>query len=452
MSASGTGFGVYRDRRMLVILVLGLSSGLPLLLVGSTLSARLAEADVSLTGIGLFGWAATAYTIKFLWAPLVDSLRVPCLTRRLGRRRAWLVASQVALLGSIVALASCDPRDSLVLVAAAAVAVAFASATQDIVVDAYRIDVLGEPEQGAGGAAAVLGYRVGMLVGGAGALLIADAASWVVAYASMAAVVGAVALFVVLVAPEPAGPAGASALVRPGATARRRLVLLGVMTSIVDPFRRFAQRRRWVLLLGIVVTYKLGDALLGAMAMPFYLDGLGFSKSEVAAIGKVWGLAMTLAGVVAGGALVARLGVLRGVLVCGLAQAASNLVFTWMAGQGHDPFALTLAISVENLTGGLGTAAFVALLSNLCDASHSATQYALLTSLAALARNVLAPLGGWLADSLHGDWSSYFAWTAAFGLPALVLLGLSTLPRFAPRLGRGGPPPPAGLDPTRTAR
>lgn len=401
---------VYLEPRVVAVLVLGFSSGLPLLLVYSTLSARLQEAGVSLTAIGLFSWASTAYAIKFLWSPLVDRLPIPWLTRRLGRRRSWLVLSQLAVAAAMLGLGSTDPAQDLVPVAAWAVALAFASATQDIAIDAFRIEILDERRQGAGAANIVLGYRLGMLAAGAGALIVADSYGWFWAYAAMAALMTA-GLAAALATPEPkhlrpatSGPTNAGAW-------------LG--RAVIAPFADFATRPGWIAILAFVLLYKYGDALLGVMANPFYL-ALGFSLTEIGVVSKGYGLAMTLIGGLAGGLLVARRGILPALLICGILQAISNVVFAVQAMIGYSLPMLSLTIAVENLTGGAATAAFVAYLSSLCAPTHAATQYALLSSFAAAARTLLASGGGWLAEQL--GWIAFFLVTTVAAVPGLLLL------------------------------
>lgn len=410
MTTWGESAKVYLDRRVIAVLALGFSSGLPLLLVYSTLSARLQEAGVSLTAIGLFSWASTAYAIKFLWAPLVDRLPIPWLTRRLGRRRSWLIVAQLAVAATMLGLGSTDPAQNLVPVAAWAVALAFASATQDIAIDAFRIEILDERSQGAGAANVVLGYRFGMFAAGAGALIIADLYGWFSAYAVMA-VLMVVGIVATLGTPEPEHAEGASAEPTTAAAWLGR--------AVVAPFADFAARPGWMAILAFVLLYKYGDALLGVMANPFYL-AIGFSLTEIGVVSKGYGLAMTLVGGIGGGLLVARLGILPALLVCGILQAVSNVVFAIQAMVGYSLPMLSVTIAVENLTGGAATAAFVAYLSSLCAPSYAATQYALLSSFAAAARTVLASGGGWLAEEL--GWVLFFLVTTAAAVPGLALL------------------------------
>ncbi len=399
---------VYRDRRILTIVALGFASGLPLALTLSTLGAWLATLGVAKTAIGLFALVGLPYALKFLWSPLIDGVRLPVLTARLGRRRGWAVATQAAVALAILALGVSDPAAAPLVTAALAVVVAFCAASQDIVVDALRIEILADREQGAGAAAIQLGYRLGMLASGAGALLVAEAFGWAAAFVAVAALVpiGTVA---VLLSAEPAGEAGGAA-----ATAGAWLA-----AHVVAPFTDFLARPSWAATLVFILLYKLGDAVAGVMANPFYIE-LGFSLGEIAGVSKLFGLGATLAGVVIGGAVVARLGILRALLVCGVAQMLSNLMFAVQAVVGHDIAMLMLTIGLENVSGGMGSAAFVAYLSSLCSRAFTATQYALLSSLTAVGRTMLSSSGGWLADRL--DWVGFFVLSTALALPALVLL------------------------------
>lgn len=392
------------ERPALTVLFLGFASGLPYLLVFSTLSAWLKESGLSLAAIGWFSLAGTAYVFKFVWAPVVNRLELPVLTRLLGQRRAWLFLAQLAVGAAIVALGATDPAAHLAQTAFWAVVLAAASATQDIVADAYRIDSLDRDLEGPGTANFVNGYRVGVLASGAGALLIADQWGWQAAYLAMAVLMG-VGVATTLLSPEPK---------RPPARSDQAL-----RAAVVEPFLDFATRRNWIIILAFIALFQYGEGLLGVMANPFYLD-LGFTKTQIGLVTKVWGLGMSLAGAVIGGILVARFGLLRGLFAAGLMQAFANLSFAWLAGVGPSVAALTLVIAVENLTTAMATAAFVAYLSALCDRAHSATQYALLSAFAAVGRKLFAAGGGEAAQAL--GWSSYFIMTTLAALPALGLL------------------------------
>ncbi|WP_075221623.1 AmpG family muropeptide MFS transporter [Acuticoccus yangtzensis] len=420
--------GVYATRRQLVIFLMGFSSGLPLLLGFSTLSFWLREADVSLAAIGGLLTVATPYSLKFLWAPLLDHVHLPVLTRWLGLRRGWLLLVQIGLIGAIILVGQAEPPGDLGFLALAALIMAFMSATQDIVVDAYRIEILDDHEQGAGAAMTQAGYRVGMLASGAGALALADFIAWDGVYAVMAALVG-IGILGTFLAREPVSR-------RPPPPAEP---LAFLRHATLDPLKDFATRRGWVLILAFVLLYKYGDSVAGAMANPFYVD-LGFSGVEIASVTKVFGVVMTMVGVFAGGTLVARIGILPALAIGGILQAVTNLTFAWLAVRGHDMTALAIAVGADNFTGGLGSAAFVAYLSSLCNVAFTATQYALLTSLMAFGRTMLAASSGWLAEGL--GWPGFFAATALLAIPALVLLWfLSRL--YAPPKAAAQEGPPA---------
>lgn len=406
---------MYADRRVLGILVLGFFSGLPLLLVYGTLQARLTNAGASLTTIGLFSWASIAYAFKWAWSPLVDRLPLPLLTRWLGQRRGWLLLSQIAVVITIAGLGLADPAHSLITAALWAVALAFASATQDIVIDAYRVESLPPEERAAGSGAIVLGYRIGMIAAGAGALIIADHAGWIAAYGTMAAAMAVGPLFT-LALREPARP-GADA----ADTLARQSPALWLQEAVVAPLADFMTRRGWIALLVFIALYKAGDGLVSAISTPFYLK-TGFTKTEIAEITKVWGVVATIGGGLLGGVITARLGLYRSLLLCGVLQGVSALMFVLLAEIGANLPLLALGISLENFTGGMGTAAFVAFLSGLCSASFTATQYALVSSFMAFARSSFGSGGGWLADRV--SWPTYFLIATAAAVPGLLLLAV----------------------------
>ncbi|MFQ5785183.1 MAG: AmpG family muropeptide MFS transporter [Alphaproteobacteria bacterium] len=420
---------VYADRRVVAVLFLGFSSGLPLALTTGTLAIWLAREGVDKTTIGLFALVGLPYTLKFLWSPLVDRVRIPFLTRTLGRRRGWLIATQMVLMAAIVVLGGSDPVADAPLVALLALVVAFCSASQDIVVDAYRIDVLEDHQQGAGAATTQAGYRIGMLASGAGALFLADQTSWFWVYAVMAALV-TIGVVTVLLAPEPGGDpralaeedrARAAEIRRRNPRLSRALAdwLAWLDGAVIAPFADFVTRPGWLVILLFILLYKFGDAFAGVMANPFYVE-IGFSNTEIASVSKVFGLLATLAGVFFGGVMVSRYGTMRSLLVCGVLQMLSNLMFAVQAVVGHSVTMLALTIAVENLSGGMASAAFVAYLSGLCHVAYTATQYALLTSFMAFGRTVLSSSGGWLADRV--DWVSFFLVSTAVALPGLLLL------------------------------
>jgi MFS transporter, PAT family, beta-lactamase induction signal transducer AmpG len=409
---------VYREPRLIAILLMGFSSGLPLALTGATLYFWLAELGVSLTTIGFFSLVGISYNFKFLWSPLIDRLPIPLLTARFGRRRSWALAIQLPLAFAILALGLTNPRVDPGITALVAVIVAFLSASQDIVIDAYRIELLRPEEQAAGAAATQWGYRFGMLAAGAGALYVAMFGGWAFAYSLMAALM-LVGMVTVSLAPEPGGVRPLEPL--PGVNAGERLrAWFG--RAVVAPFVDLHQRAGTALLAAIllfIVLYKFGEALAGTMATPLYVS-LGFAKFEVANIGKIYGLGATLAGLALGGVVVTRIGVFRGLLVCGVLQMLSNLMYAVQTWAGHDVLALSLTIGIENLTNGMGSAAFVTYLSGLCSVAFTATQYALLSSLAAVGRTILSAWGGKLASVL--GWTPFFVLSTALCIPGLLLL------------------------------
>jgi MFS transporter, PAT family, beta-lactamase induction signal transducer AmpG len=406
-------FRLYADRRMVAILAMGFSSGLPLALTGATLAIWLKQDGISLTAIGLFAQVGLAYNLKFLWAPVMDRVPVPGLSAWLGRRRGWAVTIQVLLALSILALARTDPAVDARITAVIGVLVAFFSASQDIVIDAFRVELLTDHEQGAGAAATQIGYRIGMLAAGAGALYLASAFDWHVAYTVMACLVG-IGMVAVLFTRESVAP-------RP---ARQNWF----RAAVVEPFADFMTRRDWQVILLFVVLYKTGDAVAGWMSGPFYIS-IGFSTVEIASISKVFGLIASMAGVVLGGWLVLRVGIMRALLIGGIVQTLSNFAYIVQLGAGHNVAMLAVTIATENVTGGVGSAAFVAYLSRLCNPAFTATQYALLSALAAVSRTFIASGGGWFADRL--GWAPFFTATVVLCVPGLLLL-LYLMRRDAP--------------------
>lgn len=386
--------------RMLVALLMGFSSGLPLLLTGSVLQAWLKDGGVDLTHIGLFALAGLPYTLKFLWSPLFDRYIPPLL----GRRRGWLVLIQVALAAALFLLGGAQPTAGhLWLVMLAGLLVAFFSASQDIVVDAYRRESLGESELGLGSALYVNGYRVGMLLAGGGGLILADWLSFETMYRLMAAcMLSCVA--VTLLAPEPPLPEGRPQSLR---------------AAVVLPFRDYFARRGAWLILAFILLYKLGDTMASAMTVPFYLD-LGYTKTEIGAVVKLFGFWATIAGGTLGGVWILRVGMHRALWLFGVGQMLSTLGFVVLAYLPLSAGALATVVAVENLTAGMGTAAFVGFMAALTDRRFTATQYALLTSLMGVPRVLLAAPTGWFAQSL--GWPLFFLLCVLIAIPGLMLL------------------------------
>ena len=401
---------LYFKPRLIVILLLGFVSGLPLALTASTLSIWLTEAGVSKAAIGLFAAVATPYTLKFLWAPLMDGLRIPVLTTLLGRRRGWLLATQLALMASIVLLGCADPSVNPWLTAFAALLVAICSASQDIVIDAYRVEILTPDEQGAGAASIVLGYRFGMVASTAGALYLATYAGWMATYMIMAALMG-IGMVTVLLSREPAASESITKEKQPAKEWLRQYV--------VEPFADFMRHEHWLIILLFILLYKLGDAFMGVMTGPFLID-IGFSKEQIATIVKLYGLIATIIGSFLGGALVFRLGAIRSLWICGIAQGLTNLMFAVQAMAGADTVLLALTITLENMSGGMGTAAFVAYISGLTNTRFTATQYALLSSLSAFGRTWLSTPAGWVSERL--GWELFFIFSAVLAAPGLIVL------------------------------
>lgn len=405
---------IYTQPRVLLVFLLGILSGLPLALTASTVSIWLTEVGVSKAAIGLFAMVGTPYALKFLWAPLVDHLELPYLSK-FGRRRSWLVFSQLVLVLALLGMAAINPALHTVLFALLALVVAISSATQDIVIDAYRVELLPAEERGAGAAAIVCGYRVGMLLSGAGALFLAEVLPWGAVYVVMAGLVVFGSL-VLLFRPEPK-------------KVKHKLhsnILEWIKRAVIEPFRDFMTHKGWWLILLFVMAFKLGDALAGVMTGPFLIE-LGFTKTTIATIVKTYGLAATLLGTFLGGMMIARMRLFSALLLCGVMQMFANSLLIVLAMKGAHESWLTFAITAENLCGGMGTAAFVAYLSSLCRVQYTATQYALLSSLASAGRTWLSAGSGILAQSL--GWVGFFMFTTLAALPGLLLLVI--LSRYA---------------------
>jgi PAT family beta-lactamase induction signal transducer AmpG len=411
------GLAVYLQRRVLIVLLLGFSSGLPLALSGSTLLVWMRESGVDLGTIGLFALVGTPYTLKFLWAPLVDALHVPFFTHKFGRRRGWLVFSQLLLIGAILLLALTDPARSPLFVALGALLVAAMSSTQDIVVDAFRVE-----SQAAGMASYVAAYRIGMLVSTAGALFmvsafestgIARSSAWMWGYVAMAMLV-LIGTATALAATEP------EQSVRAEAATSTETAFARVMHAAIGAFSEFIGRKDAWAALAFVVLYKFTDAFSGTMTAPFVID-LGFSRNDYAAIVKGVGLAATLIGGFAGGFVARRYSLPVSLWIGGVLQAIANLAFSWLALAGVNQWALAFAITAENFTSAIGTVIFVAYLSALCkNPLHTATQYALLTALAAVGRTYLSSGAGYVAKAT--GWPLFFAICVVVAVPSLILL------------------------------
>ncbi|MBI1283198.1 MAG: MFS transporter [Thiobacillus sp.] len=433
---------VYAHPRVVGMLFLGFSAGLPLLLVLGTLSFWLSEAGIARATIGHLSWVGLAYGLKFLWSPLVDRLPLPFLTARLGRRRAWLLFSQVCIAAALLGMANTDPVLNLMHTVYFALAVAFASATQDIALDAYRIEAVEIEKQGAMAATYQAGYRIAMITAGAGALWIAasvdpseasyDFHPWQVAYTVMAALMG-VGILTTLIIREPVRHISHETSERE-AHAREQFAANGVSGSLLNatawfysavlsPFIDFIQRYKWqaLLMLALIAVYRISDVVMGVMSNPFYQE-MGFTKDEVATVSKVYGVIMTILGAGLGGLLTLRLGVMRTLFLGAVLSAATNLLFVWLAGRGHDVGALVFTVSADNLSAGIASSAFVAYLSSLVNQAYSATQYALFTSVMLLLPKFIAGFSGEFVDAY--GWASFFTGTALIGVPVLLLVWL----------------------------
>lgn len=490
----------YLEPRLIAVLFMGFSSGLPLALTAGTLQVWQARAGVDLTTIGFFVLVGVVYSLKFVWAPFMDRVTLPGPLGRLGHRRGWAILTQAGLMVTILILGSTDPVVSPATTAFCAVLVAFCSASQDVVIDAYRIELLDDHQQGAGAAMTQYGYRLGMLASGAGALLLhqnGEGLGWFGVYSVMAVLVF-IGIGTVLLTREPSRRRSAeivehsaqstimrfvaSALLLAAAIAgfvavrfvifgdavlpawakwapnvlatlfgaavpvllllllpRPKPAATGLAAGYADlrnwldriinsPFRDVARHQGWALILLFIVLFKLGDAVAGVMANPFYVK-MGFSDAEIALASKTFGLVATLVGVGAGGLLVARIGLMRALLIGGAIQMLSNLMFAAQSLVGHDFNFLLLTVALENLSGGIGSAAFVAYISGLCSLSFTGTQYALFSSLAAIGRTVLSSPGGFLAEAM--GWFSYYILSTILALPGLILL-LWMMRRYPP--------------------
>ncbi len=420
---------MYTEPASLRMLSLGFSAGLPLLLVFGTLSVWLREAGIDRTTIGFLSWVGLAYAFKWAWSPLVDRLPIPWLTARLGRRRSWLLAAQGLIMAGLVGMALTDPQVALAPVVWCAVAVAIGSATQDIALDAFRIESGDADHQAALAAIYQTGYRLAMIWAGAGALWIAARAQdatavvgvapayqhgpWQVAYLVMACSM-LPGVLTVLFSQEPV----------PAPLAPSKGLAQWLHGALVAPFADFIGRYRWqaALILALIATYRISDVVMGIMANPFYVD-MGFSKDEVAAVSKVYGVVMTLVGAVIGGALALRMGVMRVLMLGAALSAASNLLFAWLSTRGHDVTALVWVVSADNLAGGLATTAFMAYMASLTNVQYSATQYAMFSSMMLLLPKFVAGFSGKYVDAF--GYADFFNATAWLGVPVLLLVWLA---------------------------
>lgn len=439
-------FSIYRHKRVLVLLFLGFSSGLPLMLVFSTLSFWLREAGVDRTAIGYFSWIALTYGFKWAWSPLVDRLSLPFLTRLLGRRRAWMLLAQSLVIVAIIGMSQSDPLNNLNGLALFAFMIAFASATQDIVIDAFRIESAPQKMQAALAAAYQVGYRSAMIISTAGALTVAawvepdsqsyNLLAWQTAYLVMAGFM-AVGILTTLLCREPDVETKAAdeqeAQLKHSLSSRYPVKIAGILswlyTAAVIPFVDFFKRygRSAFLILLLVSCYRISDIVMGIMANVFYVD-MGFSKAEIATITKVYGLIMTLVGAGFGGVLIARYGTMKILFLGALLASITNILFAYQAMIGYNVTVLTFIISIDNFSAGIATSAFIAYLSSLTSSGYSATQYALLSSIMLLFPKFIAGFSGVYID--HFDYISFFIGTSIIGIPVLGLILLVN--KYAP--------------------
>jgi len=431
---------IYRRKPVMVIAMLGFSAGLPFLLVFSTLTAWLRDVGVERTAIGFFAWIGLTYSIKVFWAPVIDRLAIPWLSHWFGLRRSWILLGQLGIAAGLLWMSLLNPQQSLWWIAVAALLVAFSSATQDVALDAYRIEIVDDSLQGAMSAAYIFGYRLALLVAGAGALYIAEWADWSLAYAAMAGLM----LLAVVVTVWADAPRRQNASERAADEAAMVDQVMGramhlqqrpgwqrwLLGAVICPFLEFFQRNGWfaLLILTFIAVFRLSDITMGVMANPFYLD-LGYSKSDIASVAKIFGFFMTIAGSALCGVLVVRWGIYKPLLIGAVLVSTTNLLFAMLALQGEMLAAtlltpslawLALVISADNLSGGIASTAFVAYLSSLTNRSYTATQYALFSSLMTLPGKFISGFSGWVVDS--AGYAEFFILASALGVPAVVLV------------------------------
>lgn len=414
-------------KRLLIFLPVGFFSGLPLLLTAATLGTWLADLGVNKTTIGLFALVGLPYALKFIWAPIVDASIFGYVSRRVGRRRSWIILMQVLICINIFLIANIDPIESTYYLALLAITLAFFSATNDVAIDAWRIELHKKDELGLGAAMYVTGYRLSLLVSGAGALFLADIYSWKLSFIILASLYP-IGIFIICIC----GLKETQQKDQNDKVSYRNIFSY----RVIEPFADFMQKNNWVFILLFIALFKWGDALLGVLSQPFMLE-IGFTKSEIAAISKLYGLVATLLGLFIGGFIISKLGIIRSLFIAGILQLLSNLVFIVLALEGDSIILLTLTITIENLAGGIGTAAFIAYLSSLCNINFSAFQYALLSSFMAFSRTWLSAPAGWIIDNLNWvnyfkllgmeninnpEWVGFFIITALFCIPAIIFI------------------------------
>lgn len=398
------------------IFILGIASGLPLALILSTLSIWLQELGISKTAIGLFAFVTSPYSLKFLWSPFIDGLKIPVLTKKFGLRKSWLFILQLLLFVNIFCLSLSSPLDNLYYTALLALLISFFSASQDIVIDAYRIEIFAQKDQGFGATLLVYGYRIGILISTAGALIIADMVNFMFSYQIMSGCFLFFAFYSLTMNQVT------------NAYQKERISLISWINKYIkQPFIDFKQRENYGLIILFVILYKLGDAFAGIMLPPFILD-LGFSKLDIAFYVKTIGLIATLLGALFGAVITKKLKIYHGLMLAGILQLLTNLIFCIQAYIGKNSLFLAVTILAENFAAGMGTIIFVAYISGLCNVQYSATQYALLSSVAAIARTWLSGSSGYVADQVN--WIEFFVFSALLALPALILLKYISKPKI----------------------
>ena len=400
---------IYNDKKMLAMLALGFASGFPFPLVFNTLSLWLQSDNMTLEIIGIFSLSKLPYSFKWIWAPLADKIRLPFISK-LGQRRSWALLAQVLIFTTIICIAVSSPSKHHLLTFSFALFLAFASATLDIALDAYRVESFSPNAQAAASASFVTGYRLGFLFSGAGALFLAEIMPWNYVYIlmSLGTLVG---LITILIISEPK-----NSTIAPKSYKNFSEFL---QSAAIAPLKNFIQQQHWQLILLFVFFYRMSDAYISPMAYVFYRD-IGFDYKEIASITKIFGIMATFGGIFIGGALLSRISLNKGLIICGILQALSNLTYVAQAQIGANPYMLMVTIFIENVSGGMGTAAFMAYLASLCNASYTATQYALLSSLMSLARDGLSATSGVVANTL--GWSGFFIFSTLIGLPGLIIL------------------------------
>lgn len=423
-------YSVFAKPRVIGMIFLGFAAGLPFLLVFSTLSAWLRDEGVTRTTIGFFSWVGITYSIKVFWAPVVDRVPIPWLTARLGKRRSWMLLAQIVIAGGLLGMAGSDPHTQLAIIAIYALIVAFGSATQDITIDAYRIEAVDDQFQGAMAATYVFGYRLALLVAGAGSFYLAEGQSWNFAYVTMAALMS-IGIVTTLVITEPEHEHSASA----EKVEKQLEATLGLdkqksfaegtgrwfVDAVVSPFVEFFERngRMALIILLLIATYKMSDITMGVMANPFYID-LGFTLKEIANVAKIFGFFMSIAGAALGGVFVVRYGIKRPLMVGAILIILTNLLFVWLAISEPNIISLAIVISADNLSGGFATSAFIAYLSSLTNRAYTATQYALFSSLMTLPAKFMGGFSGIIVDA--AGYAYFFLYAGLLGIPALLLI------------------------------